>query len=317
MGVSQTPGVCQAPNCAKHNHELVECNCTDGLHNGFKKKGISRKVSTIILLMLLLAGLIYSINQHGITSFSGETRNQEKINEASNNTVSEDYTASGQFFDMTSGTPVPTKATLQFSNVSSCLGDCSNVLPVVEQKEVVTDEDGGFEVTIPVKWDTVPSISVYGYMRLKINDDEECSLRCNIQIKNSKAEMSILGVVKTVVDSNPINIKLSYNQKVNGVSKPIQGEYLDYYAMIFRCIDGRPCGNEEVKGLVRFLSDGTHTDVSVARKDFRIAPSYPNIPKNMECIFEYSNVKQTGCNIDLGVVPASVKDIKVTVNSEY
>ncbi|MDQ5954419.1 MAG: hypothetical protein QG583_347 [Patescibacteria group bacterium] len=35
-GVSPLPGVCQAPDCANHNHELVECNCTDGLHNDFK-----------------------------------------------------------------------------------------------------------------------------------------------------------------------------------------------------------------------------------------------------------------------------------------
>ena len=31
-GVSQVPGVCQAPDCSKHNHQLVECNCTDGKH---------------------------------------------------------------------------------------------------------------------------------------------------------------------------------------------------------------------------------------------------------------------------------------------
>ncbi len=35
-GVSPVPGACQAPDCANHNHELVECNCTDGLHNDFK-----------------------------------------------------------------------------------------------------------------------------------------------------------------------------------------------------------------------------------------------------------------------------------------
>jgi len=37
-GVSEVPGVCQAPECANHDHELVVCDCTDGLHNGFKPK---------------------------------------------------------------------------------------------------------------------------------------------------------------------------------------------------------------------------------------------------------------------------------------
>ncbi len=35
-GVSENPGVCQSPDCKDHNHELVECNCTDGKHNDFK-----------------------------------------------------------------------------------------------------------------------------------------------------------------------------------------------------------------------------------------------------------------------------------------
>lgn len=35
-GVSDTPGVCQAPDCDNHKHELVECNCTDGKHNDFQ-----------------------------------------------------------------------------------------------------------------------------------------------------------------------------------------------------------------------------------------------------------------------------------------
>jgi hypothetical protein len=35
-GVSKTPGVCQAPDCANHNHELVKCDCTDGLHHNFE-----------------------------------------------------------------------------------------------------------------------------------------------------------------------------------------------------------------------------------------------------------------------------------------
>lgn len=35
-GVSKYPGVCQAPDCENHNHELVLCECTNGLHNDFK-----------------------------------------------------------------------------------------------------------------------------------------------------------------------------------------------------------------------------------------------------------------------------------------
>tara|TARA_Y100000310_G_C20663899_1_gene806371 strand:- start:1774 stop:1911 length:138 start_codon:yes stop_codon:yes gene_type:complete len=31
-GVSETPGVCQAEKCSKHNHPLKECECTDGKH---------------------------------------------------------------------------------------------------------------------------------------------------------------------------------------------------------------------------------------------------------------------------------------------
>ncbi len=37
-GVSKNPGVCQAADCASHNHELIECNCTDGTHFDFKKQ---------------------------------------------------------------------------------------------------------------------------------------------------------------------------------------------------------------------------------------------------------------------------------------
>lgn len=35
-GVSEHPGVCQAPDCTNHNHELVECHCDNGLHNDFQ-----------------------------------------------------------------------------------------------------------------------------------------------------------------------------------------------------------------------------------------------------------------------------------------
>lgn len=35
-GVSENPGVCQAADCANHNHELVPCDCTDGTHYNFE-----------------------------------------------------------------------------------------------------------------------------------------------------------------------------------------------------------------------------------------------------------------------------------------
>lgn len=34
--MSEHPGVCKAADCDSHNHDLVECHCTDGLHNDFK-----------------------------------------------------------------------------------------------------------------------------------------------------------------------------------------------------------------------------------------------------------------------------------------
>lgn len=33
-GVSETPGTCNAEGCAKHNHPLETCDCTDGKHYG-------------------------------------------------------------------------------------------------------------------------------------------------------------------------------------------------------------------------------------------------------------------------------------------
>jgi len=36
-GVSKVPGVCGAPDCANHAHELVPCDCTDEKHHDFKK----------------------------------------------------------------------------------------------------------------------------------------------------------------------------------------------------------------------------------------------------------------------------------------
>ncbi len=35
-GVSKVPGVCGAPDCANHAHELVPCDCTDEGHHDFK-----------------------------------------------------------------------------------------------------------------------------------------------------------------------------------------------------------------------------------------------------------------------------------------
>ena len=35
-GVSKVPGTCQTPDCVNIDHELVQCFCTDGLHNDFK-----------------------------------------------------------------------------------------------------------------------------------------------------------------------------------------------------------------------------------------------------------------------------------------
>ena len=37
-GVSSVPGVCGAEGCTKHNHPLVECNCTDGNHTEIMQK---------------------------------------------------------------------------------------------------------------------------------------------------------------------------------------------------------------------------------------------------------------------------------------
>lgn len=36
-GVSSKPGVCQSPGCVHQGHELVKCDCTDGLHHDFQK----------------------------------------------------------------------------------------------------------------------------------------------------------------------------------------------------------------------------------------------------------------------------------------
>ena len=35
-GVSGVPGACRAPDCKDHDHPLVQCDCTDGLHNDFR-----------------------------------------------------------------------------------------------------------------------------------------------------------------------------------------------------------------------------------------------------------------------------------------
>lgn len=33
-GLSDTPGVCQAGDCPKHEHPLTPCDCTDSNHYG-------------------------------------------------------------------------------------------------------------------------------------------------------------------------------------------------------------------------------------------------------------------------------------------
>ena len=64
-GVSQVPGVCQAENCINHNHNLVECNCVDDLHNNFKQKshsfshGFNKKIIIVIIFLLLVFGIYY------------------------------------------------------------------------------------------------------------------------------------------------------------------------------------------------------------------------------------------------------------------
>jgi len=37
-GVSKSPGACQAPSCANHDHALSKCDCTDDQHNNFEPK---------------------------------------------------------------------------------------------------------------------------------------------------------------------------------------------------------------------------------------------------------------------------------------
>jgi len=37
-GVSDIPGTCQAEDCNRHEHELVECSCEDGKHSEVKKE---------------------------------------------------------------------------------------------------------------------------------------------------------------------------------------------------------------------------------------------------------------------------------------
>ena len=33
-GISDKPGICQAPVCVKKGHPLIECDCTDDKHGG-------------------------------------------------------------------------------------------------------------------------------------------------------------------------------------------------------------------------------------------------------------------------------------------
>jgi len=37
-GVSETPGTCQAVECENFNHDLVTCDCEDGMHNKVKSE---------------------------------------------------------------------------------------------------------------------------------------------------------------------------------------------------------------------------------------------------------------------------------------
>ena len=37
-GVSDIPGVCGITTCSNFDHDLMECNCTDGKHLGALKK---------------------------------------------------------------------------------------------------------------------------------------------------------------------------------------------------------------------------------------------------------------------------------------
>lgn len=41
-GVSENPGVCQAPDCNNHQHELVECNCSDSQHHDFTPEAFDK-----------------------------------------------------------------------------------------------------------------------------------------------------------------------------------------------------------------------------------------------------------------------------------
>ncbi len=49
-GVSKVPGVCGAPDCANHTHELVPCDCTDERHHDFKINAVSATSDTHTLL---------------------------------------------------------------------------------------------------------------------------------------------------------------------------------------------------------------------------------------------------------------------------
>ena len=69
-GVSQAQGVCGAPSCINNNHTLVECSCTDGIHNNFiptvnlsqKKNSDYKKIISAIVAvaLVIIINLIYS-----------------------------------------------------------------------------------------------------------------------------------------------------------------------------------------------------------------------------------------------------------------
>ena len=82
-GVSPVPGVCQASDCVNHNHELVKCECTDGLHNNFKQKINTenqniKKMSLLTaiapLLLMLFTTLIFAFLLY--PSFFAEHKNE-------------------------------------------------------------------------------------------------------------------------------------------------------------------------------------------------------------------------------------------------
>ncbi|MDP2736123.1 MAG: hypothetical protein Q8P12_08070 [bacterium] len=42
-GVAETPGVCQAEGCPRHEHPLAECSCKDGRHEEVFRNGSEKE----------------------------------------------------------------------------------------------------------------------------------------------------------------------------------------------------------------------------------------------------------------------------------